>query len=89
MDNDMRDDLLLKMWGEQKAASASLNEVKTDLKEHMKRTAQNEVLIQTVRDHVMMVEGNMSRDKSFVKGAVYIISALIALIAVVARFGIL
>lgn len=77
MTNDDRDTLLMNLSVSQGVANERLKEIKEDLKEHMARTAQNEVLIR-------MVEEKQSKDIAYVRKHIYWVQGAIALLGLAA-----
>ena len=77
MDPNFKDQLLIDIATNQKAISVQIVEIKEDLKEHMRRTAANEILIKVTED-------KLQRDLSFVKKHVYLVQGAIGLMSFIA-----
>jgi hypothetical protein len=77
MDQNFKDQLLIDIATSQKAISVQIAEIKEDLKYHIKRTHQNEVLIK-------VTEEKLQKDISFVKKHVYFVQGAIGLMSFIA-----
>lgn len=52
--------IIREMYAEQRAQSVQIGDIKEDLKEHMARSARNEVMIEYVRKHIYFVQGGIA-----------------------------
>ena len=77
MDQDFRDKLLMDLSGTQQAMTVQITEIKEDLKEHIKRSNQNEILIRNV-------ESKQAEDISYVKKHIYLVQGAIGLLGIIA-----
>lgn len=75
MDNQFRDKLLLDLNANQKAMTVMMDEMKDDLKEHIKRSNQNELMIK-------QTEEKMYQEISFVKKHIYFVQGAVGLITI-------
>lgn len=77
MDNEFRDKMLLEIITNQATSKVLIDEIRIDLKEHMKRTAINEERIDYVKKHVY-----------FVQGAIGLISLLALIATIISKLSI-
>jgi len=89
VDNDYRDQLLISVNKDMGIVMTCIREIQKDLKEHMKRTHQNEVYIRTL-------ESRQINDKAYVMKHIFAIQVLFgsvgivgAIIGILFRFGVL
>ena len=76
VDEQFRDKLLIEIHASQAASNIQIVEIKDDLKAHMRRTHQNEVLIKQVED-------KQSADINYVKKHIYYVQGALALLGII------
>lgn len=77
MDQEFRDKLLIELATSQKAIQVQLDDIKDDLKLHIKRSNQNEIMIQAL-------EKKQLEDLSYVKKHIFAVQVIVGLISIVA-----
>lgn len=77
MDQEFRDKLLIELATSQRAIQVQLDDIKDDLKIHIKRSNQNEIMIQAL-------EKKQLEDLSYVKKHIFAVQVIVGLISIVA-----
>lgn len=83
MDQGFKDKLLIDVATTQKAILVQMQDIKDDLKIHIKRSDQNEILIR-------QIEEKQARDINYVKKHIYFVQGALGLLSILSIiFGIL
>jgi hypothetical protein len=88
MDEKFRDSLLIDLATSQKAIQVQLVDIKEDLKLHIKRTTQNEVMLKVVEEKLAKDIDVIKSHVSKVQGAMWLLGALAAALTLAYRLGI-
>lgn len=75
------------MHATQEVTKVLISEIRTDLKEHMMRTSQNEAMIEAYKEHTQVQFNSVNKNIWMVKGAMSLIGLAAVVFSVLEKLG--